>query len=208
MLLGLDSSVEALSWPNSLDDQVPLLEEFSHQSNDICSKLLEALSFESQREPFTIQHPGDQPSTSATALIKYPRLGADPQHAGHIAHTNVGSLTLLFCDQGGLQILPPASEEWKHVKPIPGHAVVNIGDALRHLSDREFRSCLHRVLPCTGNGVSDRYSIIYFMRPKLDATFSDEAGNRWTSLGWHVRKFEAFRNSNPEEVEALLRGKC
>lgn len=31
---------------------------------------------------------------------------------------------------GGLQVLPPGSDEWQYIKPLPGHAVCNVGDTL------------------------------------------------------------------------------
>lgn len=31
---------------------------------------------------------------------------------------------------GGLQVLPPGSVDWQWIKPLPGHAVCNVGDTL------------------------------------------------------------------------------
>ena len=154
----------------------------------------------------TEYHLPDKTSTSATALIKYPaqKLGAD--QGGHIAHTDVGSLTLLFCEQTGLQVLRSAADDWINVKPVPGYAIVNIGDSLRHMSGRVFKSCLHRVLCDPAGQDRDRFSTIYFLRPQTDATFRDENGKEWKSIDWHVRKFDAFRHSKAEEVERLLKG--
>jgi isopenicillin N synthase-like dioxygenase len=44
-------------------------------------------------------------------------------------HTDFGTLTILMNWLGGLQIRLPETEDWVYVKPIPGHAVVNLGDA-------------------------------------------------------------------------------
>lgn len=155
----------------------------------------------------TLQHGLNVSSTSASALIKYPNqeIGAE-QGGGHIAHTDVGSLSLLFCDQPGLQVLPSGAGEWKNVKHIPGYAVVNVGDSLRHMSGRTLKSCLHRVVHTPSDQVGGRFSIIYFLRPSKEARFSDETGKEWNSIDWHVRKFDAFRHGNAKDVEGVLRG--
>ena len=44
------------------------------------------------------------------------------------AHTDLGSLTLLFTGAPGLQVLTPGSKEWAFVMPKKNCAVVNIGD--------------------------------------------------------------------------------
>ena len=129
------------------------------------------------------------------------------EQGGHIAHTDVGSLTLLFSHQSGLQVLRPGTDQWVDIRPVPGYAIVNIGDSLRHMSGRVFKSCLHRVVPtCPDIGGNERLSVIYFLRPKMDAKFRDETGREWRSVDWHIRKFDAFRHGEAGEVEGLLRG--
>ena len=40
-------------------------------------------------------------------------------------------MTILFNRLGGLQVLPPGEgAEWCYVKPLAGHAIVNLGDAM------------------------------------------------------------------------------
>ncbi|KAF9068726.1 Clavaminate synthase-like protein [Rhodocollybia butyracea] len=62
------------------------------------------------------------------------------------AHTDFGSLSFLHNRLGGLQVLPPGVEEWLYVKPIPGQAICNVGDALTFLSGGILRSNMHRVV--------------------------------------------------------------
>ncbi|KZT28362.1 Clavaminate synthase-like protein [Neolentinus lepideus HHB14362 ss-1] len=82
------------------------------------------------------------------------------------AHTDFGSLSLLFNQLGGLQILSPADGTWKYVKPIPGHAICNVGDALHIFSGGLLKSCVHRVMPPPGlQAQSERWSIAFFTRP-------------------------------------------
>ena len=45
-----------------------------------------------------------------------------------VAHTDLGSLTLLFSKSPGLQIMSPKSKEWAFVDPKPNCAIVNVGD--------------------------------------------------------------------------------
>ncbi|KAJ7626860.1 Clavaminate synthase-like protein [Roridomyces roridus] len=82
------------------------------------------------------------------------------------AHTDFGSLSFLHNRLGGLQVLPPGPKEWQYVKPIPGHAICNIGDALVILSGGILRSNIHRVVAPPGDQAAfERYSLVYFTRP-------------------------------------------
>lgn len=82
------------------------------------------------------------------------------------SHTDFGSLSFLHNRLGGLQVLVPGSESWQYVKPIPRHAICNVGDALTLFSGGILRSNLHRVLPPPGPQAGiERYSLVYFTRP-------------------------------------------
>ncbi|KAF6231496.1 hypothetical protein HO173_010248 [Letharia columbiana] len=89
------------------------------------------------------------------------------------AHSDYGSVTLLFQDQrGGLQVERP--EGWVDVQPIQGSIVVNAGDLLARWSNDLIRSTKHRVVepPLKGREVEDghpaRYSVAYFCNPDFD----------------------------------------
>ncbi|TFK67499.1 Clavaminate synthase-like protein [Pluteus cervinus] len=82
------------------------------------------------------------------------------------SHTDFGSLSILHNRLGGLQVLAPGSDEWQYVKPIPGHAICNIGDALTLFSGGILRSNLHRVMPPPGDQAAyERWSLVFFTRP-------------------------------------------
>ncbi|OCH93690.1 Clavaminate synthase-like protein [Obba rivulosa] len=82
------------------------------------------------------------------------------------AHTDFGSLTLLHNRLGGLQVLMPGSDSWLYVKPLPGHAVCNIGDTLAIFSAGILRSNIHRVIPPPKDQCQfERHSLGYFTRP-------------------------------------------
>ncbi|EPQ57829.1 Clavaminate synthase-like protein [Gloeophyllum trabeum ATCC 11539] len=94
------------------------------------------------------------------------------QESGRIAlgaHTDFGSLSAVFNRLGGLQILCPTDGTWKYVKPLPGHIICNVGDALEFFSGGLLRSSVHRVLPPPGlQAQHERWSIVYFTRPADD----------------------------------------
>lgn len=82
------------------------------------------------------------------------------------AHTDYGSVTLLFQDDvGGLE-LRGASGEWRSAPPVPGAVIVNAGDLMERWTNGHFRSTLHRVRRVTGG--RDRYSIALFVDPDSD----------------------------------------
>lgn len=84
-------------------------------------------------------------------------------------HTDFGSVTILFNRLGGLQVLPPNSDEWSYVKPLRGHAVINLGDAMVKLTAGILRSNIHRVVNPPGQQASHtRMSLVYFARPADD----------------------------------------
>ncbi|KAG5786827.1 hypothetical protein H9Q69_014099 [Fusarium xylarioides] len=97
---------------------------------------------------------------------------ADGKRIGLASHTDFGSITVLFNWVGGLQIQshdPERQGEWAFVKPLPGHAIINLGDAMVKFSNGRLKSGKHRVVPLPGPpGQLDRYSLVYFVRPADD----------------------------------------
>jgi len=82
------------------------------------------------------------------------------------AHTDFGSLTILHNRLGGLQVMPPGDTEWSYVKPLPGHVICNVADALTIFSGGILKSSLHRVARAPGDqGLHERFSIVFFHRP-------------------------------------------
>jgi isopenicillin N synthase-like dioxygenase len=126
-------------------------------------------------------HDQQQPSGDHVRFIKSPPIPfpKPPSKSPSMgAHTDFGSVTILMNRLGGLQILPPTTmmeelgqghltkPEWVYVKPLPGHAVVNMGDAMVKFSSGLLRSNIHRVVtPPPPQDSSTRYSLVYFCRP-------------------------------------------
>ena len=88
---------------------------------------------------------------------------------GLASHTDFGSVTILFNWLGGLQIQSQDAakkREWEFVKPLAGHAIVNLGDAMVCFTNGELKSAKHRVVPAPGGqGNVERFSVVYFVKP-------------------------------------------
>jgi isopenicillin N synthase-like dioxygenase len=198
--------------PHAVDSQKALVLHIMDMAHWIGTTLLarfsQSLSLEQSNE-LQRSHRPEKLSTSALGLLKYlPSSPSEGGKLGQIAHTDVGSITLLFSRLGGLQVLEHTTSEWAYVQPKPGHAVVNVGDSLRFLSHKALRSSLHRVVPHPDAERETRYSIAYFMRPEVDAEFDDEEGKPWTGISWHTRKFAVFRAPLEEQRKtSVLTGK-
>jgi isopenicillin N synthase-like dioxygenase len=108
-------------------------------------------------------HSGDQ-----VRFIKAPPQPADDRRTALGEHTDFGSVTVLFNRLGGLQILPPGRDaEWCYVRPLPNHAIINLGDAMVKFTNGLLRSNIHRVVsPPGGQASHTRYSLVYFNRPE------------------------------------------
>ncbi|MCJ1313506.1 hypothetical protein MMC25_007185 [Agyrium rufum] len=224
-------------WPAVIASKTTLIQRSSHILHSIGLQILEALSTvldipQNSTQRLEKLHRADQLSTTTLAVLKY--LPSDTStlqdmDTGHMAHTDVGTLTLLFTTSPGLQILSPQDQTWISVPPLSGHAIVNVGDSLSFISGSRFTSSLHRVVPshllsteqsgkmlsrddhkaCMGNEEENhssgtRYSIAYFLRPELDVHFLDAEGRDWRSEDWHKVKYAVFRADSKEQRESSL----
>jgi isopenicillin N synthase-like dioxygenase len=120
--------------------------------------------------------------------VKAPPQPPDDRRTALAPHTDFGSVTVLFNRVGGLQVrlpqgvdaIPPATQGqmsvaekalcedgWTYVRPLPGHAIINLGDAMVKFSAGILRSNTHRVVaPPGAQGDVTRYSLVYFSRPE------------------------------------------
>ncbi|KAH8910541.1 Clavaminate synthase-like protein [Coniochaeta sp. PMI_546] len=114
----------------------------------------------------------DMPSGDHVRLTRKKAV-QDRGSVGLPSHTDFGSVTILFNWLGGLQIegrTEGREGEWEWVVPVEGHAVVNLGDAMVTFTNGALKSAKHRVVPAPGEqGLHDRYSVVYFVRPHNDA---------------------------------------
>lgn len=99
-------------------------------------------------------------------LLHYPPVKevSDGQ-LGAGAHTDYGTLTVLFQDdKGGLQV-QGLDGEWIDAPPVPGTAVINTGDLMGRWSNDTLRSTPHRVIPRAAAMKDGRQSIAFFSDP-------------------------------------------
>lgn len=130
---------------------------------------------------FSDRHRPNGESITSMRMLHYPptsELDAEQQiRAG--AHTDYGSITLLFQQKGqeGLELLS-MDDQWRAVPFIQSNnesyakegkaapIIVNIADQLSYWTNGILKSTLHRVrLPTNG---SDRYSIVFFFDAEND----------------------------------------
>lgn len=85
------------------------------------------------------------------------------------AHTDFGSLTLLWSQNvAGLQI-KTSDGEWRYVPPVDGGIICNVGDTLDFWSASYFKSTTHRVTRPPADQLSgNRLGLFYFVRPGND----------------------------------------
>ncbi|QIW94947.1 hypothetical protein AMS68_000465 [Peltaster fructicola] len=111
-------------------------------------------------------------------LLHYPAVSAEVFEKNKLqvragAHTDYGSITLLFQDMaGGLQVQSPTGS-FVDATPIADTMVVNAGDLLARWSNETIKSTKHRVVEPPNRKLVDgihpaRYSIAYFCNPNFD----------------------------------------
>jgi isopenicillin N synthase-like dioxygenase len=136
-----------------------------------------ALSLKLPEDFFDSRHTG---LTQTLRLLHYPPVEVvDEGQLGAGAHTDYGTLTVLFQDDaGGLQV-QGLNGEWIDAPPIPGTVVINTGDLMARWSNDVFKSTPHRVVPRPAAMKNGRQSIAFFSDPDpevLIETFPSCAG--------------------------------
>ncbi|KAK4210213.1 Clavaminate synthase-like protein [Rhypophila decipiens] len=112
---------------------------------------------------------------SQLRLIHYPRLDKEALGTKFLArlpaHTDWGTMTILFQDRnGGLELRDPHTRQYLKAEPEEGTLVLNIGDMLQRFTNDYFISATHKVSVPDSNdvpvtGLPARYSIPFFVGP-------------------------------------------
>lgn len=98
-------------------------------------------------------------------MLRYPGGTPEPGQIGAGAHTDYGSITVLYSDgEPGLQ-LKPRGKDWMDVPAIPGAFIINIADCLMRWTNDIYVSTPHRVLVPK----NPRRSLAFFLDPNPDA---------------------------------------
>jgi len=155
--------------------------ETLQSGNMVANVVLSVLEKELKLPPgtFTDMHRLDDSSSDFLRVLRYP--GARPGHddpLGFPAHKDATSVSILFTWLGGLQITKKdamtaqgaeSEENWLWVKPLPGCAIVNLGDAMEVFTNQVLKSGKHRVVKAPGaQKPFDKYSVLIGTRPKND----------------------------------------
>ncbi|KAF8526839.1 Clavaminate synthase-like protein [Hysterangium stoloniferum] len=160
-------------YPPCIESSMSTIKEFITTSDDINRTLMDIMSdrLGLPREILRQKHDSNEHSGSESRIIRNPPKAITKDHVGIGAHTDFGSLSILHHNVlGGLQVLVPGTQTWQYIKPLPGHAICNIGDSLSVYSGGILRSNLHRVVPAPGlQSQFYRWSLVYFLRPATSA---------------------------------------
>ncbi|KAI8067901.1 hypothetical protein BC940DRAFT_300743 [Gongronella butleri] len=163
--------------PPLFAEQKEFIESFSRECHATAMRVLEAFAValeipesEGGAEWFSKRHRYDTQSGQILRFLKYPRGGEasykDVVRAG--AHSDYGSITLLFQkDVPGLEV-QAGREEWISAPLIDGSILVNVGDQMQEWSGNLFKSTMHRVTFLPEHNHKDRYSMPFFVHPEDD----------------------------------------
>ena len=190
--------------PQVFQQRRQLIEETNAKLGEMGRVILDSLSHSlklDDRRNLTKHHRHDQPSTTALGLLKYLPYTAQSEEVGHVSHTDIGSLSMVFSDVGGLQVYHPGKQKWMFIDPKPGHTICNIGDSVEFMSQHVLRSSLHRVIPHPAEEGKTKLTVVYLMRPETDAVFIGHDGKEWKSVDWHNMKNRLFA----EDLESQAR---
>ncbi|KAL3473015.1 hypothetical protein BJX99DRAFT_249193 [Aspergillus californicus] len=168
-LMGISESLPA---PDTLKDKYDILMSFIENLHSIVKLILDLLNKSLGLPHSTLAniHRLQAASGDQVRFIKAPPQPSNDRRTALGEHTDFGSVTILFNRLGGLQVLPPGADaDWLYVRPLPGHAIVNLGDAMVKFTNGLLRSNIHRVVSPPGEQAdSTRYSLVYFARPEDD----------------------------------------
>jgi len=142
------------------------VEAFKHKCHDLVIKLLVAFALAMDlpgRDFFAKAHQENVGKGNSLRMLMYPARGSQPDTTGSRMqpHTDSGSVTLLFQQQPGLEVLGPEGE-WVKAPCIKDCILINLGDALSFWSGCQLKATLHRV---TFDGLPfdrERQSMAYF----------------------------------------------
>ncbi|KAE8391965.1 hypothetical protein BDV23DRAFT_182084 [Aspergillus alliaceus] len=167
--------------PPLLQTALPTLTSFTQTAHSITTLLLTLLAktLHLPLSTLTDLHRLHFRSGDQVRFIKAPPQPSQDRRTAMGAHTDFGSITILFNRLGGLQVLPPGADaEWVYVRPLPGHAIVNLGDAMVKFTNGLLRSNIHRIVAPPGEQADwTRYSLAYFARPEDEVVLRQVEGS-------------------------------
>ena len=185
-------------WPEAVPTLRPAVEAYYRSMADLAATLMGAFAVALDLDDRTFDDLIDAHG-SALRLAHYPALDEPPPpgqfRAG--AHTDYGTLTILWTDgEPGLQV-QTADGIWIDVESVDGGLIVNLGDLMQRWTNDRWRSTMHRVVASDAPG--RRLSIPFFHNANWDAVVecivADGEEPRYppTTAGRHL--MEKFRST-------------
>ncbi|PSC76470.1 presenilin isoform B [Micractinium conductrix] len=184
-----EQAFDGKQWPEDLGAEFRSVSlDFQAKTHAVAIKILKSLWIGLGRDPADLNEVDPEITREEVEALKNEHGRTPPRlHA----HADMDVLTVLFNRVGdvGLEIAPgaesenidtiiedvgniwnhvPVAKEWTPLDPKPGCLTVNVGDGLTRWTDGILKSTYHRVrAPKEGDPLTARYSIPYFLNPKL-----------------------------------------
>lgn len=157
------------TWPEKIPEFKPIMESLARQLDDVGDVLLKALGTQlGCSEDFLPSIVKD--GASVMRLLHYPPVpeGIEPGQIRSAAHQDISFLTLLLAANGaGLQLLTKEGK-WLDIESDPDMIVVNLGDMLEMMCNKNLLSTTHRVKNPDDGKNESRFSIPYFVHPRSE----------------------------------------
>ena len=208
-------------YPAPIASTRTVLKEYMIKLHEMALVILQSLSTNLGLEPQFLadlhglkRSSGDQ--LRLTKSVMSPTQTENPPSASLGAHTDFGSVTILFNHLWGLQVLMPDGE-WLYVRPLSGHAIVNLGDSMVKFSNGLIKSNIHRVVTPPGLCEAvDRYSVVYFSRAGNDVQMRSLVKNDYQESGedtvlttqeWIATRVKNLQTENYKDASTYQRSR-
>lgn len=170
--------------PSPIESNRASISTYMNDAYKVCTLICTHLERHLHLVPGTLSalQPQNCPSGTGLRMLRYEPQPPEDRQTSLTGHTDIGSMTVLFNVTGGLQILPPGHDSaddsaWAYIRPKPGCAIVNLGDAMVEWSAGILRSNMHRVTWAPGDQAKAmRYSLAYLVRPASDCPMKRLSG--------------------------------
>ncbi|GJN87337.1 hypothetical protein Rhopal_000286-T1 [Rhodotorula paludigena] len=161
--------VRQRTYPQTCIDRMSTITSFVRKSDDVLQTLMGVLELRIGLPAGTLaalHKEGDISGSESRCILK-----SAPGEQGHVPEGvgEDGNPAAAIGAHTDFGVLPPGTSKWQHIRPLPGHAVCNVGDTLSVYSGNIFKSNIHRVVPPPPPQDKDaRWSLVYFIRPGFD----------------------------------------
>lgn len=154
-------------WPSALPELREVVLAWQAEALRVSREVLRALAAALGQPEVYFDGWFDAEAAVHVKIVHYPPRQTPASDQGVGSHKDYGYLALLQQDDvGGLQV-QASDGSWIDATPMPGTFVFNIGEMLEIATQGYLKATRHRVLsPPAG---VDRYSIPFFLGPRLDA---------------------------------------